>query len=42
MDILYIDNCRYGIQKQREVPVWYTGNYRHISSIDVGSIAVTR
>jgi hypothetical protein len=24
-DILYIDKCRYEIQEQKEVPVWYTG-----------------
>jgi hypothetical protein len=29
---LYTDKCRYEIQEQREVPVWYTGIYRPISS----------
>jgi hypothetical protein len=28
----YIDKCRYETQKQREVPVWYSGIYRSISS----------
>jgi hypothetical protein len=32
MDIVYIDKCRYEIQEQKEVPVWYTGIYRPISS----------
>jgi hypothetical protein len=25
MDIVHIDKCRYEIQKQKEVPVWYSG-----------------
>jgi hypothetical protein len=33
MNIVYIDKCRCEIQKQKEVPVWYTGIYRSISNI---------
>jgi hypothetical protein len=31
MDISYFDKCRYEIQEQKEVPVWYTGiyNFQH-------------
>jgi hypothetical protein len=29
---LFTDKYRYEIQEQREVPVWYTGIYRSISS----------
>jgi hypothetical protein len=32
MDTEYIDKCRYEIQEQTEVPVWYTVIYRLISS----------
>jgi hypothetical protein len=32
MDIVYVDKCRYEVQEQKEVPVWYTGIYRPISS----------
>jgi hypothetical protein len=32
MDIIHIDKCRYEIQEQKEVPVWYTGIYQLISS----------
>jgi hypothetical protein len=34
MDTAYklIDKCRYEIQEQKEVPVWYIGTYRPISS----------
>jgi hypothetical protein len=28
--ITYIDKCRYEIQKEKGVPVWYTGIYRPI------------
>jgi hypothetical protein len=28
MDIMYIDKCRYDIQEQKEVTVWYTGPFR--------------
>jgi hypothetical protein len=28
MDIVYIDKCRYEIQEQKEVPVWYTGTFQ--------------
>jgi hypothetical protein len=28
MDIVYVDECRYEIQEQEEVPVWYTGPFR--------------
>jgi hypothetical protein len=35
MDIVYTDKCRYEIQEQKEVPVWYTGIYRPISSTAV-------
>jgi hypothetical protein len=31
MDVAYIDKCRYEIQGQKEVPVWYTATYRPIS-----------
>jgi hypothetical protein len=34
MDIVYIKKCRYEIEEQKEVPVWYTGIYRPISSTD--------
>jgi hypothetical protein len=29
MDIVHIDKCRYGIQEQEEVPVWYTGHFEY-------------
>jgi hypothetical protein len=29
---MYVDKCRYEIQEQKEVPVWYTGIYGPISS----------
>jgi hypothetical protein len=32
MDILYADKGRYEIQEQKEVPAWYIGMYRRISS----------
>jgi hypothetical protein len=32
MDLVYINKCWYGIQEQKEVPVWYVGIYRPISS----------
>jgi hypothetical protein len=32
MYILYIDKCRYEIQEQKEVPIWYTGTHRPVSS----------
>jgi hypothetical protein len=32
MGIVYIDKCRYEVQEQKEVPVWYTGIYRSILS----------
>jgi hypothetical protein len=32
MDIVCIDKCRYEIQEQKEVSVWYTVIYRPISS----------
>jgi hypothetical protein len=32
MDVVYVDKFRYEIQEQKEVPVWYTGIYRPISS----------
>jgi hypothetical protein len=32
MDIGHVDKCRYEIQEYKEVPVWYTGIYRPISS----------
>jgi hypothetical protein len=32
MDIIYIAKSPYGIQEQKEVPVWYIGIYRPISS----------
>jgi hypothetical protein len=32
MDIVDNDNCRYEIQEQKELPVWYTGIYLTISS----------
>jgi hypothetical protein len=35
MDIVYIDNCRYEIQEQKEVPVWCNGIYRSISRTDL-------
>jgi hypothetical protein len=28
MDILYVDKCRYEIQEQKEVRLWYAGIYR--------------
>jgi hypothetical protein len=31
-DIVCIDKCRYEIQEQNEIPEWYTGIYRPISS----------
>jgi hypothetical protein len=36
MDIVfeYAGKCRYEIQEQKEVPVWYTGIYLPISSTD--------
>jgi hypothetical protein len=37
MDILCIDKCRYEIQEQKEVPLWYTGIYQFISSTDIMS-----
>jgi hypothetical protein len=37
MDILCIYKCRYEIQDQKEVPVWYTGICRPISSTDDGN-----
>jgi hypothetical protein len=35
MDIVYIDKRRYDIQEQKEVPVWYTGIHRSISSYNI-------
>jgi hypothetical protein len=32
MDIVYIDMCRYEIQEQKYVPVWYTGIFRALLS----------
>jgi hypothetical protein len=32
--------CRYEIQEQKEIPVWYTGIYRPISS--TGNNRITR
>jgi hypothetical protein len=32
MDTLYIYKCRYETKEQKEVPIWYTGIYRPISS----------
>jgi hypothetical protein len=32
--MVYIDKCRYEIQEQKEVPVWYTGIERPISSTE--------
>jgi hypothetical protein len=32
MYIIYIDKSRYEVQEQKEVSVWYTGIYLHISS----------
>jgi hypothetical protein len=32
MDVVYIDKCRYDIQEEEELPVWYTGIPRTISS----------
>jgi hypothetical protein len=40
MDIVYIDKCRYEIQEQKEVPVWYTGIYRPISSTEYKSCLI--
>jgi hypothetical protein len=34
MDRVYIDKCRYEIQEQNYVPIWYTGIYRPISTTD--------
>jgi hypothetical protein len=30
--MVYIDNSQYEIHELNEVPVWYTGTYRPISS----------
>jgi hypothetical protein len=32
MVVVYIDFCRCEIQEEKEIPVWYTGIYRPISS----------
>jgi hypothetical protein len=40
MDVVYIGKCRYEIQEQKEVPVWYTGIYRPISSSACSSFIV--
>jgi hypothetical protein len=32
MDMAYTDKCRYEIQEQKEVPVWYAGIHWPISS----------
>jgi hypothetical protein len=32
MDIVNIDKCRYEVQEQKEVPIWYAGMYRPIWS----------
>jgi hypothetical protein len=34
MDIIYTDKCRYEVQEQKEVPVWYTGPFRALLSAD--------
>jgi hypothetical protein len=34
MDVTYTDKCWYYVQKQKEVPVWYTGIYQPISGTD--------
>jgi hypothetical protein len=31
--VVYIEKCRYYIQKQKEVPVWFFGIYRPISGM---------
>jgi hypothetical protein len=33
--VIYIDKCRYEIQEQKEVPVWYICIYRPTSSTAV-------
>jgi hypothetical protein len=30
--MMYTVKCRYEMQAEKEVPVWYTGTYRPISS----------
>jgi hypothetical protein len=32
MNAVHIEKCRYEIQELKDVPVWYTGKYRPISS----------
>jgi hypothetical protein len=32
--VVYIGKCQYEIQELKEVLVWYTGTYWHISNID--------
>jgi hypothetical protein len=32
MNVVHIEKCRYEIQELKDVPVWYTGKYRPISS----------
>jgi uncharacterized membrane-anchored protein YitT (DUF2179 family) len=33
--VVYIDKCRYEIQEQKEVPVWYTGPFRELLVSDM-------
>jgi hypothetical protein len=41
MGILYVDKCRYEIQEQKEVPVWYTGIYHmYIRSVDTTAVFI--
>jgi hypothetical protein len=40
MDIIYTDKCRYEIQEQKEVPVWYPGTYRSILSITTTTVKI--
>jgi hypothetical protein len=33
MDVAYINKCQYEYQEQKEVPVWYTGQFQHWLSV---------
>jgi hypothetical protein len=42
MDVDYIDKCRYELQEQKNVPLWYTDIYWPISRIEFAQSCLPR